>query len=73
MLQFLQVLSGTKFETARLKRESAYLAHLRAEKLISQETETYFRALEYSRENRRELDAITFYDTLIRAPKDKIS
>lgn len=71
VLQFLQILSGVKFETARLKKESAYLAHLRAEKLISQETETYFRALEHSRENRRELDAITFYDTLIRAPKDK--
>lgn len=71
VMEFLKILSGLKYETARLKKESAYLAHLRAEKYISEDTETYFRALTQARENRKDLDAITFYDTLIRAPKDK--
>lgn len=68
VLEFLQVLSGVKLETARMKKESAYLAHLVAAKIINSDDKLYFQVIQQARENRRELDTQALHDLIMRAP-----
>ena len=64
VLDFLNALSGVKYESVRLRRQMKYLDQLRAEKFLAYDDYYYLSCLEMLRDSREELDSAEIYNLL---------